>query len=138
MRLLLVPMIVLAWSVAPAFGQDTIPRARVLQPAEIAPPEAVHVVPIPDELADGPTIDQADFDLPYLCCSDCIASPEVESPAELRLRLEREAFCRDDETAYPINVTPPAPGDRPPRPDGLQPTEIEVEKGRLTQPTLPD
>lgn len=62
------------------------------------------------ELTDGMVI--ADFYIPYICCSDCppIAYILPENPVEPTetpaIKIDRNNFCSNDKTSYPVIVTP--------------------------------
>jgi len=61
------------------------------------------------ELADGMVI--ADFYIPYICCSDCppiayILPEQPREPEAPTIKIDKNIFCSDDKTSYPIIVTP--------------------------------
>lgn len=86
----------------------TIPAAsrEALLAAIRRPPERR---PLP--FASGTVI--ADFYVPYLCCSDCSPvmyvlppPPPQDDTQPPTIKIDKDSFCSDDSTRFPINVAP--------------------------------
>ena len=72
------------------------------------PFDPVQVTPVADFIV------VADFYLPYRCSSDCLpvayVFPEIPEPTpeeeKISLKLQKNKFCDDDKTEYPVEFTP--------------------------------
>lgn len=57
--------------------------------------------------ATRPDVVLADFCLPYVCCAECTCTTTVVLPAPpATISLPATVFCGNDETSYPVTVSP--------------------------------
>jgi hypothetical protein len=125
-----------------AMAQEPASTSGVLRPADSTPPENLPtIVPLPDPapISIDRVSPNADFVLPYICCSDCPA-PASDDP---RIELVREQYCADDDTPHSVSVQPSGgelvgPGTKPAVTDGETAEPAEVETDLFGQPALPD
>lgn len=49
----------------------------------------------------------ADFAIPYRCCKECLKVDKIEEPPpELSIELDKDNFCRKDDSYYVVSVKP--------------------------------